>query len=501
MKQSLQLKLSQQLTLTPQLKQSLRLLQLPSLDLEQEIQHALDNNPLLERVETDVTQPEGIETLSPARNSDTTQPVAEASDPGAEMERTDHLVPEQDLSSNWEETFESQRSKSLPGNMDNANIEFSQYTVKQESLFEHLEWQVKMTMLSPQDQHIATTLLHCLDSEGYLATDIADIVSIFNPALEIEADEVNAVLSLIKTLDPIGVGARDLTERLLILLKHARASDPAHQDHPAFELAQKIIQFHLNLVGTHNLAKLKKTLGVNDQDLSAALALITSLNPRVTSQFSSDNENYVIPDVVVKKLGDTWVAQLNSENHTKLRVNNTYSELLNSNANLDKQSNEFIQHNLVEAKNFIKGLMSRYDTLILVAQAILERQQGFFESGETGMQPMVLNDIATALDMHESTISRATAGKYLHSPRGVFELKYFFSSAVSNADGATSSSTAIRSLIKKMVAAESKVKPLSDSKIAKELEQQGHIVARRTVAKYRESMNIAPSSQRKSLVS
>lgn len=501
MKQSLQLKLSQQLTLTPQLKQSLRLLQLPSLDLEQEIQLALDNNPLLERVETDVTQTQPLEALSPALNNDIPQPVAEASDPGVEIERTDNLVPEQDLSSNWEEAFESHRAKPLVSNADSNDTEFSHYTIKQESLFEHLEWQVKMTMLSPQDQTIATTLLHCLNDDGYLVASIDDVLSMLNPEWEIEADEINAVLSLIKTLDPIGVGARDLSERLLILLKNTQTAERGNQVCAEFELAQTIVESHLDLVGSHNLTKLKKALSVSDRELSAALGLITSLNPRVTSQFSSDNENYVIPDVVVKKLGDTWVAQLNSENHAKLRVNNTYSELLNSHANLDKKSNEFIQHNLTEAKNFIKGLMSRYDTLLLVSQAILERQQGFFEEGETGMQPMVLNDIATALEMHESTISRATAGKYLHSPRGVFELKYFFSSAVSSADGATSSSTAIRSLIKKMVDAESKAKPLSDNKIAKELEQQGHIVARRTVAKYRESMNIAPSSQRKSLVS
>ena len=495
MKQSLQLKLSQQLTLTPQLKQSLRLLQLPSLDLEQEIQQALDSNPLLERVESEIPQHERIEAVSPALTNDIPQPVAEASDPSMELERTDNLVPEQDLSSNWEEAFESHRIKPSSLNSVGGDVEFSQYAVKQESLFEHIEWQVKMTTLSPRDQHIATTLLHCLDDDGYLVVDTDEIVAMFDAALEVEADEINAVLSLIKTLDPIGVGARNLPERLSILLKHTDAQENE------LELAKKVVENHLELVGTHNLAKLKKALSVNDQELSNALSLITSLNPRVAAQFSSDNENYVIPDVVVKKLGDTWVAQLNSENHAKLRVNDTYSELLNSSAKLDKESNEFIQHNLTEAKNFIKGLMSRYDTLLLVSQAILERQQAFFEQGETAMQPMVLNDIASALEMHESTISRATAGKYLHSPRGVFELKYFFSSAVSTSDGATSSSTAIRSLIKTMVDAESKAKPLSDNKIAKELEQQGHIVARRTVAKYRESMNIAPSSQRKSLVS
>ncbi len=493
MKQALHLKLSQQLTLTPQLKQSLKLLQLPSLDLEHEIQQALDNNPLLERVETDLSEPENVQTVSPAQDNGIPHPVSEASEPGFEMERTDTLAPEQDLSSNWEESFETHRASNSQVSSASVNhTEFTQFAVKQESLFEHLEWQVKMTTLSEQDQQIAIAILHCLDDDGYLTSTLEDIVEILAPEIDVEVDEVNAVLSLIKTLEPLGVGASSLQERLIILIKTVTDSDTS--------LAEKIIEDHLDLVGTHNLAKLKKALSVNDAQLSDALSLITALNPRIAAQFSSDNENYVIPDVLVKKINEQWVAQLNPDNQAKLRVNQTYAELLSSSAKLDKDSNEYIQQNLLEAKNFIKGLMSRYDTLLLVSQAILERQQGFFDEGETAMQPMVLSDIATVLEMHESTISRATSGKYLHSPRGVLELKYFFSSAVSSTDGATSSSTAIRSLIKQMVDAESKAKPLSDSKIAKELEQKGHIVARRTVAKYRESMQIAPSSQRKSLV-
>ncbi|GAA6139169.1 RNA polymerase factor sigma-54 [Arenicella sp. 4NH20-0111] len=494
MKQSLHLKLSQQLTLTPQLKQSLKLLQLPSLDLENEIQIALDNNPLLERVESETIENEQIQTVSLAQDNGIPQPIAESSDPGYEMERTDNLAPEQDLSANWDESFEPQRASQVVNHSGANDSEFTQFAVKQESLFEHVEWQVKMTSLSDKDQLIATTILHCLNDDGYVTAETEDIARLLPAGMEIEADEVNAVLSLIKTLDPLGVGARNLQERLLILLNSLNA------DAAALELAKQIVSHHLDLVGSHNLAKLKKSLGVSGDELSQSLALITSLNPVIAPQFSSDNENYVIPDVVVKKIGDTWLAQLNSENHSKLRVNDTYAELLHSSSKLDKEGNDYIQHNLNEAKNFIKGLMSRYDTLILVSQEIVKRQQRFFEEGETGMQPMVLHDIANALEMHESTISRATSGKYLHSPKGVFELKYFFSSAVSNTDGATSSSTAIRSLIRTMVEAESKAKPLSDNKIAKELEKQGHIVARRTVAKYRESMQIAPSSQRKSLV-
>lgn len=492
MKQSLNLKLSQQLTLTPQLKQSLRLLQLPSLDLEQEIQQALDSNPLLERVEQETVETEEIPPLRCVEDNGIPQPIAEAADPSYELERTDTLAPEQDLSVNWQEAFEPRRTNANVGKGHNIDdTEFTQYVAKQESLFEHLSWQIQMTNISEQDRTIARTLLHCLDEDGYLSIDPADVCRMFEPSLEIEEDEVRAVLSLIKTLDPIGVGARNLAERLALLLKQLPASN-------RLELATIIVENHLELVGTHNLAKLKKELNVNDNELRESLELITSLNPRIGSPFQSDNQDYVIPDVHVKKVNDVWVTQLNPNTQTRLRLNKTYADLLKS--DLDQEGSTFIQQNLLEAKIFIKGLMSRYDTLLLVAEAIVERQQGFFEHGEQSMQPMVLQDIAEQLDMHESTISRATAGKYLLSPRGVVELKYFFSSALSTTSGTVSSSTAIRSLIKNMVAAESKAKPLSDSKIAKELEQQGHIVARRTVAKYRESMQIAPSSQRKSLV-
>ena len=493
MKQALNLQLSQQLTLTPQLKQSLKLLQLSSLDLEQEIQLAIDNNPLLERVENDTPELPEVQEHSPALDNGVMQPVAESSDPNAEIERTDHLAPEQDLTANWEEAFESRRTSSS-SSVSGGDTEFTQFVVRQDSLFEHLAWQIKMTSLSDRDQLIAEAILHCLDEEGYLKHDPTEIVEMFDPMLEIEDDEVRAVISLIKTLDPLGAGCQDLRERLLVLIR-----SKSEYSEPQGQLAGEIIDHHLDLVGNHNLAKLKKSLSVNDEELSEALALITTLNPRIGSAFSSDNENYVTPDIIVKKTGDHWTAQLNSENQAKLRVNETYSQLLKKTESLDKESSQFIQTHLLEAKNFIKGLMSRYDTLLLVSKAIVERQQAFFEQGETQMRPMVLQDIADALEMHESTISRATSGKYLLSPKGVYELKYFFSSAVSSTDGATSSSTAIRSLIKKLIDAESKTKPLSDSKIAKELETQGHIVARRTVAKYRESMHIAPSSQRKSL--
>jgi len=503
MKQSLNLKLSQQLTLTPQLKQSLKLLQLPSLDLELEIQQTLDSNPLLERIEQDAAQVEQIREHEKMQDNGVPQPVAEAADPSFELEQTDHLAAEQDLSANWQESFETHRvNTGASAASASGDTEFTQFAVKQETLFEHLDWQIQMTSLSQQDKFIAQAILHSLNDDGYLVNELSDISKALSKQTdaEIEEDEVAAMLSLVKSLEPLGVGARDLNERLSMMLDVS--PNDTNQHHLA--IAREIVNQHLNLVGTHNLAKLKKELEISDATLSGALSLITQLNPRIGAQFDSDAENYITPDVYVKKISNHWVAQLNPDNQAKLRVNKTYSDLLNNDETstnlLDKEGSEYIQHNLLEAKMFIKGLMSRYDTLLLVTEAIVERQQGFFEKGELAMQPMVLQDIAEALEMHESTISRATSGKYLLCPRGVFELKFFFSSALSNTDGAASSSTAIRSLIKNMVEAENKAKPLSDSKIAKELEQQGHIVARRTVAKYRENMHIAPSSQRKSLV-
>lgn len=518
MKQSLTLNLSnqlnQQLTLTPQLKQSLKLLQLPSTDLETEIQLALDANPLLERVENDLASEYDIPTVAPALDNGIPQPISESADPELQMSQTDHLAPEQDLSLNYQESFEP-RVESIE-NVDNINTiesgalsagqiasnqnsdhsstnssEISQYTSQPESLFDHLIWQVQMTNLSEKDQLIARSILRSLDEDGYLITSLDDICAMFDEQLMVEKDEVQAVLSLIRTLDPLGVGATNLQDRLLILLEQISNNSQS------LTIAKAIVSEHLDLLATRNLSKLKKALSINDGQLSKSLSLITRLNPRVAARFQEDKQNHITPDLIVKKIKEQWQVQINPDNQAKLRVNQTYSDLLKN--DLAAQDNDYIQENLAQAKIFIKGLMSRYDTLLLVGQAILERQQQFFEHGEEHMQPMVLHDIATELDMHESTISRATAGKYLLSTRGVFELKYFFSSALSSTKGADSSSTAIRSLIKKMVESESKTKPLSDNKIAQELEQQGHIVARRTVAKYRESMHIAPSSQRKSL--
>jgi RNA polymerase sigma-54 factor len=316
-----------------------------------------------------------------------------------------------------------------------------------------------------------------------------------DPELDINRDEIHAVLSLIKTLEPLGVGARNLSERLCLLLD-AQACDPQVR-----KLAKLIVAENLSLLAARNYQgirkALKKVANYSTAQVTEAAKLIGSLNPRISSQFGEHLQNQITADVMVQKKSGRWVAKLNPEHEIRLAINTQYTDMLSSAS--DEKSAEFLQNHLNQAKTFIKNVHSRYATLLAVAQAVVDSQQEFFEHGGERMTPLVLQDIASQLELHESTISRATAGKYLLCDRGLFELKYFFSSAVPQQDGNTTSSIAIRSLIKKLVSSESKVKPLSDSRLAKELESQGHSVARRTVAKYRESLQIAPSSQRKQL--
>jgi RNA polymerase sigma-54 factor len=482
MKQSLNLKLAQQLSLTPQLKQSLKLLQLSSLELEQEIQIAVDNNPLLERIENRVPD------VLPSTNE-----VTDTSEPSIEITRYDSIRVEEEFNNKSSKAFDTlslSESQAAPSS-DQTYTEASNFLVSHNSLNDHLSWQIQMTNLSQRDKLIANTLLYSLDEEAYLRAELSEIADLLPLELGIDLDEIHVVLSLIKTLDPIGVGAKNLQDRLSLLLEQI---DPATR---GLELAKRIVNEHLTLLANRDLARLKQTLSVKQEELAIGLRLITQLNPHIISRFTSDARNYVTPDIIISRRQDIWVAALNSDNQFKLRVNEEYANLLKT--KIDQRSSDYIKVNLTQAKIYIKSLLSRYDTLLLVAQAIVEHQSAFFEHGELGMKPMVLYDIAQQLEMHESTISRAISGKYLLAGGRVYLLKYFFSSALASTDGNSSSSTAIRSLIKRMVDKESKSKPLSDSKIVKKLEEKGLIVARRTIAKYRKSMLIAPSSQRRKL--
>jgi len=500
MKPSLVLKMGQQLTMTPQLQQAIRLLQLSTLDLQQEIQEALDSNPMLERQE----EGEDFDTSDPLADNAELQPTpAQEITSGesyeehanleslAEGEWNERIPNELPVDTAWEDVYQTSASN-LPAS-DDDDWDFTSRTSDGESLQTHLLWQLNLLPgLSDTDKLIAVTLVDALNEQGYLEESIDDLVAAFDPEMEIEADEVEAVLHRLQHLEPAGVFARDLRECLLLQLRQLPA------DTPWLEQAKRLTGDYLDLLAGRDYAQLMRRMKLREDELRDVIALIQSLNPRPGSQIEASEPEYVVPDVIVRKHNDRWLVELNQEAMPRLRVNPHYASFVRrADSSAD---NTFMRNQLQEARWFIKSLQSRNETLMKVATQIVEHQRGFLEYGEEAMKPLVLADIAEAVGMHESTISRVTTQKYMHTPRGIYELKYFFSSHVSTAEGGECSSTAIRAIIKKLVAAENPKKPLSDSKIAGLLEEQGIQVARRTVAKYRESLGIAPSSERKRLV-
>lgn len=503
MKPSLVLKMGQQLTMTPQLQQAIRLLQLSTLDLQQEIQEALDSNPMLERQEDgedfDNTDPmaDGAEQGTSQANSqesyqETTVSSSNDSD-GDSFEETDwsdRIPNELPVDTAWEDIYQTSASN-LPSSEDD-EWDFSARTSAGESLQSHLLWQLNLAPMSDTDRLIAVTLIDCINDQGYLEEDLAEITAGFDPELDIEIDEVEVVLRRIQQFEPAGVGARDLRECLLLQLRQLPAATDWLSE------AQRLVGDHLDLLAGRDYSQLMRRMKIREDDLRQVIELIQSLNPRPGSQIEAGEPEYVVPDVIVRKHNDRWLVELNQEAMPRLRVNAQYAGFVRrADSSAD---NTFMRNQLQEARWFIKSLQSRNETLMKVATQIVEHQRGFLEYGEEAMKPLVLHDIAEAVGMHESTISRVTTQKFMHTPRGIYELKYFFSSHVSTAEGGECSSTAIRAIIKKLVAAENAKKPLSDSKIAGLLEEQGIQVARRTVAKYRESLGIAPSSERKRLM-
>ncbi|KLN45663.1 RNA polymerase factor sigma-54 [Providencia rettgeri] len=480
MKQSLQLRVSQQLAMTPQLQQAIRLLQLSTLELQQEIQLALETNPLLEQEEL------GSET-DPIDSLDTTD--------SSELDTKDALenndMPEElPLDADWDEIY----TAGTPSGTSN-DYNFDELPVYQgettQTLQDYLMWQSDLTPFTDTDRAIATAIIDSIDDSGYLTTTISDIhEGIDNP--EISFEEVIAVLKRIQHFDPLGVAAQDLKECLLIQLSLYPKETDGLQD------AKLIISNHIDLLANRDFRQLGKLTRLKEDALKTAIDLILALNPKPGQSINTGESEYVIPDVLVKKIAGHWQVELNTDSIPKLSINNHYASMANSSASDD--DTQYIRSHLQDAKWLIKSLESRHETLLKVATCIVEQQQEFFELGEEHMKPMILADIAYQVDMHESTISRVTTQKFLHSPRGIFELKYFFSSHVSTDTGGEASSTAIRALVKKLVAAENPAKPLSDSKLTSMLAEQGIQVARRTVAKYRESLSIPPSNQRKQLV-
>ncbi|OIM99278.1 RNA polymerase factor sigma-54 [Idiomarina sp. MD25a] len=483
MKQSLQLKMGQQLTMTPQLQQAIRLLQLSSLDLQAEIQEALDNNPLLE-VEGEADQ----DAQSDAEQTQKDDSQKETVDALQDQSLPDDLP----LDSTWDDTYTSTTPSSGTSSSQSFDGEHDVYQGEtSDSLYDHLIWQMQMSHFSDEDAAIATTIIESIDERGYLTSDLNELVEAINLP-EVDVEEVAMVLKRIQHFDPLGVGARSIQECLSIQLQQLCDETPCKK------LALTLINDYMELMGARDYKGLQRKLKIDEAALKDTLRLIQTLNPYPGDAIDQKPVEYVIPDISVVKKNGRWVVELNPDSVPKLRVNEQYAAL--SRQAKSSADSQYIKLHTQEARWFIKSLESRNETLLKVAHCIVQRQQGFFEHGEEAMKPMVLNDVAEAVDMHESTISRVTTQKYLHCPRGIFELKYFFSSHVSTETGGECSSTAIRALIKKLVAAENRAKPLSDNKIAELIADQGIQVARRTIAKYRESLNIPSSSQRKSLL-
>jgi len=540
MKPTLQLKIGQHLTMTPQLQQAIRLLQLSTLDLQTEIQEALESNPLLDVDESGSDNDSGdtSEQNTSDKSTETTnekEPVvdfSQSSDSSEASSTTNEDAPvdlegkempgELPVDSDWDTLYDGTAGSGGSTSFDDDDFDYDSRNSAPESIYDSLMWQLNLTNMSDMDRMIAMAIIEGVNAKGYLTQSVedirdgvlaqqdvvADLVRLQQAELEamgiqlepeedddgsaISLEEVLAVLHRIQQFDPPGVAARDLRECLLIQLKQEPKGDPTRAD------AILVVEMFLDALGSRDFATIMRKGKLSEARLKAAIELIQTLNPYPGSSIESDDTQYVIPDVIVSKDKGRWRVELNPEATPRLRVNSGYASLIQRADN--SSDNTFLKNNLQEARWFIKSLQSRNETLLKVATKIVEYQIGFLEEGEESMKPLVLHDIAEAVGMHESTISRVTTQKFMHTPRGIFELKYFFSSHVSTASGGECSSTAIRAIIKKLVAAENPKKPLSDSKIANILEEQDIKVARRTIAKYREAMMIPPSNERKRLV-
>ncbi len=479
MKQTLQLKLTQHLTLTPQLQQSIRLLQLSTMELNQELERFLADNPLLER-------DEGDEEGAPAARLNGAATVStvsvETPSPEAAPAPEDDLRPPAD---DW--YLEAGGSSTARDDSDEA--EYPQLAAESPSLREHLLQQLSLMALPDRDRSLVGLLVDALDDDGYLTQPLEEIAAMLPAELAVEPDELAIALKHLQNLDPTGVGARSPAECLELQLVALTESTPA------LPIALRIVREHLPLLAARDFAKLKKLVGCDEAVLRIAHRLIQSLNPRPGAAYSALETRYVVADVVVRKVKGVWTASLNPDAMPKLRINRVYADILQSNRGHGGQLTSQLQ----EARWLIKNVQQRFETIQRVSQSIVDRQRHFFDHGEVAMRPLVLREIADALGLHESTVSRVTTQKFMATPRGIFELKYFFGSHVATETGGACSATAIRALIKQLVAAEDAKKPLSDSKISQILGQQGIVVARRTIAKYRESLHIPPVNLRKSL--
>ncbi len=479
MKQSLQLKFSQHLALTPQLQQSIRLLQLSTQELNQELETLLQENPLLERADKNETGLDNLDGFAPFNTpQETSAPVQDENPQQGELGE-DYF--ESTNSSRWEEN--------TAGSDDDTDYSFQESAPI--TLREHLRDQIKLMHSSQRDQALAMLLVDAINDDGYLEQSLEDLAAMLLEDSGVDPIELQTALRLIQHLDPPGVGARNLAECLSLQLQ----AMPAETPHRA--LAISVAEQHLPLLAARDYARLRRLLHCDDATLRMVQQLVTQLNPRPGATFSKiSSDHYIQHEIIVKKIKGIWVASLNDEVVPKLRINQLYANILKRNRD---SSSQYLMSQMQEAKWMIKNIQQRFSTILRVSQAIVDRQRNFIEHGEIAMRPLVLREIAEELELHESTISRVTTRKYMLTPRGVYELKYFFGSHVATESGGACSATAIRALIKQMIGEENSKKPLSDNQITDVLSKQGIVVARRTIAKYRESLQIPAANQRKSI--
>ena len=475
LKQGLSVKLGQSLSMTPQLQQAIRLLQLSSIELQQEIQENIDMNPLLERVEDSL-----YETIDNDAQNDEIDSLQEEN----------NVIPEElNIDTDWGEIYDNDWKNSGNSSESTASDLIDIIHSVPVTLRSHLQEQIDLSQLGPIDKEIATTIISYINPNGFLTESTGHILKSLQQKLLIEEDEVDAILQYIQHLDPVGIGARSLSETLLLQLEHH------YSDHVLINPAKKLLQKYLDLIQKRDYIKLRKELKLTMGKFEELMLLIQSLNPSPGDVFNHSTTDYITPDVYVRKIKGLWVVSLNQETLPELQINNYYANMLTNLSN--KTDKDYLKNNMQQARWFIKSIDNRNSTVLNVANAIVERQSAFLQYGEEAMKPMILKDLAEQLDLHESTISRVTTQKYLHTPRGIYEFKYFFSSHVRTNTGGACSATAIQAMIKKLITTEASNKPLSDSKLMNLLEKQGINVARRTVAKYREAMNIPSSHERK----
>jgi RNA polymerase sigma-54 factor len=486
LKPSLQLRIGQTLTMTPQLQQAIRLLQLPVAELQSQIQEALESNVMLETTEEDPGATDKTPTEAPSSSTESKESLASSeADPAEAYERSEATSENEPVDETWDRGVTAAESRGSGGEAP-VNQEYAD--LSGETLADHLLWQLEFEKFTPREVVIGQAIVDAINDDGYLTESVEVIHGILQSVGDVTLDEVEAVLAKVQMLDPVGIGARSLSECLRLQLQQLDEQGGAR------DLAIRIVDDHLELLAEHQHAALRRRLNVSESDLEHAIALVHSLQPRPGAGLNTQPPEYVVPDVYVRKVDGKWVVDLNAGMTGSIRVNQTYA------AQIARGSeHSTLRSQLQEARWLVRSLEIRNETLMKVARSIVQRQQEFLDRGDEGMSPMVLRDIAEELDMHESTISRVTTNKYMHTPRGIIEFRYFFSSHIGTDDGGELSSVAIRAKIRKLIANENGVKALSDNKIAQTLSESGINVARRTVAKYREAMSIPSSSERKKL--